>query len=102
MVVDPLLEQLLLCELFLLVHQWQRRNQNLRVLLDQVRSQSDKVNIEPLDRPIHGVALNHDHERNASHIPKGFTGDQLEDIRDVKLRVGLLVQDRQLGLASAH
>ena len=53
--------KLLFVQLLLLVNKWQRWNDDLRVLLDKIVPQLDKVDIESLDFPVHWVNVDHNH-----------------------------------------
>ena len=102
LIVNLLLMQLLPIQLFLLIHDWQRWDDDLRVFLDQVVPQLDEIDIKSLNLPAHWMGLHHNHKRLSPDDFANFWGNELVHVGDVNLRVCLLVQHRQLGLTSAN
>ena len=102
LIVYLFLCQLFFCQTLFLINQWQRRNYHLRVFPHQIVSECNKVNIQSLHFPAHWVRMHDDHEWLASDHLANFGSDQLIYVCHIYLRIGFLVQNGKLGLASRH
>lgn len=60
-VVELLFDELFLAQLLLLIHQWKRRNQYLRIFSHQVVSECHEVNVKSLHFPVHWVGFDYYH-----------------------------------------
>ena len=77
MVVDFLLIKLLASELLLLINDWKRRNDDLWVLLDQIVTKLNEIDVKTLNFPAHWVGIQNHHQRLTPNVLADLGCDQL-------------------------